>query len=75
MVLPIVVVATSVRVVASGGPIVVVAPSPVDHIVVALHLALVAEAVVHQGGLVGYRCPTRLGMNRDLSILLRQCRG
>ena len=47
MVLPAVVAATSVRVVASGEPIVVVAPSPADHIVVILRLALVAEAVVH----------------------------
>ena len=47
MVLPAVVVATSVRVVASGKPIIVVAPSPTDHIVVALRLASVAEAVVH----------------------------
>ena len=46
-VLPTVVAATSVRVVASGEPIIVVAPSPADHIMVVLHLASVAEAVVH----------------------------
>jgi len=34
-------------VVASGGPIVVVVPSPADHIVVALRLTSVAEAIVH----------------------------
>ena len=45
-VLPAVVAATSVWLVASGEPIVVVAPSPADHIVVLLCLASVAEAVV-----------------------------
>ena len=45
-VLPTVVAATSVQVVASSGPIIVVAPSPADHIVVLLRLTLVAEAVV-----------------------------
>ena len=52
MVLPTIVVTTSVRVVALGGPLVVVAPSPADHIVVALRLATVAEAVVHHGALL-----------------------
>ena len=47
MVLPTIVAATSVRVVASGEPIVVVAPSPTDHIMVVLRLASVAEVVVH----------------------------
>ena len=75
MVLPTIVATTSMRVVASGGPIIVVAPSPVDHIMVALRLVLVAEAVVHRGGLVGYRCLSRLGTNRGLSILPRRCRG
>ena len=45
-VLPAVIAATSVWLVASGEPIVVVAPSPADHIVVLLCLASVAEAVV-----------------------------
>ena len=54
-VLPTVIVAASVRVVASGGPIIVVAPSPADHIVVALRLASVAEAVVHRGDPIGRR--------------------
>jgi len=49
-VLPAIVATASVQVVTSGGPIVVVAPSPADHIVVALRLASVAEAVVHRGG-------------------------
>ena len=65
----------SVRVVASGGSIVVVVPSPADHIVVALHLALVAEAVVHRGGPIGRRCPSGLGTNRGLPILPMRCRG
>ena len=46
-VLATVVAAASIRVVASGRPIVVVAASPADHIVVILRLASVAEAVVH----------------------------
>ena len=46
-VLATVVAAASVRVVASGGPIVVVASLPTDHIVVILRLASVAEAVMH----------------------------
>ena len=50
-VLPTAIATTSVRVVASGGPIIIVASSPADHIVVALRLVLVAEAVVHRGGL------------------------
>ena len=58
-VLPAIVATASVWVVTSGGPIIVVKPSPADHIVVALRLASVAEAVVHRGGLVGFRCPSR----------------
>ena len=46
-VLPTVAAATSVWVVALGGPIIIVAPSPADHIVVALRLTSVAEVVVH----------------------------
>ena len=72
---PTVVATASVRVVASGWPIIVVAPSPADHIVVALRLASIAEAVVHRGGLVGSGCPSRLGMNQGLSILPMRCRG
>jgi len=75
VVLSTIVATTSVRVVASGGPIIVVAPSPADHIVVALRLALVAEEIVHREGLVGYWCASGLEMNRGLSILPRRCRG
>ena len=75
MVLPTIVATASVRVVALGRPIVVVAPSPADHVVVALRLASVAEAVVHRGGLVGFRCLSWLRTNRGLSILPRRCRG
>ena len=75
MVLPTIVVTTSVRVVASGGPIIIVAPSPTDHLVVALRLTSVAEVVVHRGGPVGRRCPSGLGTNRGLPILPRRCRG
>jgi len=68
VVLPTVVATAPVRVVASGWPIIVVASSPADHIMVALRLASVAEAVVHRGGPVGYRCPSGLRTNRGLSI-------
>ena len=47
MVLPTVVATTSVRVVASGGPIVVVALSPADRIVVVWRLTSITEAVVN----------------------------
>ena len=46
-VLPTVEVTALVRVVASGGPIVIVALSPADRIVVVWRLAPIAEAVVH----------------------------
>ena len=75
MVLPTIVATASVQVVASGGPLVVVALSPTDHVVVALRLALVAEAVMHREGLVGFRCPSGLETNRGLSILMRRRRG
>ena len=70
-----VITATSVRMVASGGPLIVVASSPADHLMVSLHLALVAEAVEQQGDPVGYRCPSELGTYRGLPILSRQCHG
>ena len=75
MVLPTVVAATSVRMVASGGPLVVVAPSPAGHIVVALRLASVAKAVTHRGDPGGCRCLSGLGTNRDLPIMPMWCRG
>ena len=53
-VLPAVVATASVRVVASSGPIVVVVPSPADHIMVTLRLTSVAEAVVHRGALLAF---------------------
>ena len=51
-VLPTIIAAASVWMVAMGGPLIVVASSPADHIVVALRLATVAEAVVHHGALL-----------------------
>ena len=72
-VLTTVIAAALVRVAASGGPIVVVASSPVDLLVVTLHLASVAEAVEQQGDPMGYRCPSGLGMNRGLLILPMRC--
>ena len=47
MVLATVVAAASVRVVASSGPIIIMASSPADHIVVVWRLASIAEAVVN----------------------------
>ena len=47
MVLATVVAAASVRVVASSGPIVVVASSPANHIMVVLRLMSIAEAIVN----------------------------
>ena len=75
MVLLTVITATSVWMVALGGPLIVVASSPADHLMVTLHLASVAEAVEQQGDLVGYRCPSGLETNRGLPILPRRCRG
>ena len=46
-VLATIIAAASVQVLASGGPIVVVASSPADHIMVILRLALVVEAIMH----------------------------
>ena len=47
MVLPTVVATASVQLVALGGPLIVVALSPADHIMVALRLTSVAKVVVH----------------------------
>ena len=48
------VVATAlVRLVPSSGPLIVMAPSPTDHIMVALSLASTAKALVHREGSVG----------------------
>ena len=58
-----VITATLVWMVALGGPLIVVASSPADHLMVCLHLALVAEAVESQGDPVGYWCPSGFGMN------------
>ena len=66
MVLPTIIATALVRVVASGGPIIIVASSPADHIVVILRLASVAEAVVHRGPFRGVLTPSRHG---DLGLL------
>jgi len=58
-----VILAASMRMVASCGPLTVVAPSPADHLVVALGLASVVKAVVDRGGPVDGRRPSRLEMN------------
>ena len=67
-VLPTIVAAASVRLVASGGPIAVVALSPFDHIVVNLRLASVVEAVVNRGSLeaVVHRGTPKTVMHRGL---------
>ena len=61
--------------VASSGPLIVVASSPADHLMVSLHLALVAEAVKWQGDPVDGWRPSRLWTNRGLPILPTWCRG
>ena len=75
MVLLAVITATSMRMVAPGGPLIVVALSPADHLVVTLHLTSIAEVVEQQGDPVGYRCPSGLETNRGLPIMPRRCRG
>ena len=70
-----VITATSVWVVAPGGPLVVVASSPADHLMVSLRLASIGEAVKQQGDPVGYRCSSGLGMNRGFPILPGRWRG
>ena len=75
MVLPTIIVATLVRMVASDKPLVIVVPLPADHIVVAVCLTSITEAVVHRGDPVGHWCPSGLGMNRGLPILPRRCHG
>ena len=56
-----VVAATSVHMVALGGPLTVVASSSADHLMVSLHLVSIVEAVKKHGDPVGYRCSSRLG--------------
>ena len=75
MVLLAIVVTASVWVVAPSGPLIVVASSPADHLMVSLHLTSIAEAVKKHGGPVGYRCSSRLGMNRGFPTLPRRCCG
>ena len=75
MVLLTIITATSVRMVAPGGPLIIVASSPADHLMVSLYLALVAKAVEQQGDPMGYRCPRRLGTYRGFPILPRRCHG
>ena len=70
-----VITATSVWMVAPSGPLIVVASSPADHLMVSLHLALVAEVVELQGDPVGCWRLSGLRMNRGLPILLMRCRG
>ena len=65
--------AALMRMVSSSGPLTIVAPSPADHLVVALGLALVVEAVVDQGDPVDGRHPSRLGTNRGLPNLPMRC--
>ena len=58
-----VIMATPVWMVALGGPLVIVASLPADHLMVCLHLALVVEAVEPQGDPVGYWRPSGLRTN------------
>ena len=58
-----VVAAAPVRMVAPGGPLIVVAPSSADHLMVGLRLALVVEAVTDRGDPVDCRLSSGLGTN------------
>ena len=75
MVLPAVVATASVWVVAPSGPLVVVASSPADHLMVSLHLTPIAEAVQKHGDPVGYWRSVGLGTSRGFPVLPRRCRG
>ena len=68
-----VIAATLVHMVASGGPLTVVASSSADHLMVTLRLASVIEAVVDQGDPIDYRHLSRLGTNHGLPILSVWC--
>jgi hypothetical protein len=68
-----VITAAPMRMVASGGPLTVVAPSSADHLVVTLRLASVIEAVVDWGDPISCRHPSGLRMNHDLPILPAWC--
>ena len=61
MVLLAVVATASVWVVAPSGPLIVVASSPADHLMVSLHLASIAEAVQKHGDPMGYGARSGLG--------------
>jgi len=74
-VLSAIVAAAPMWMVASGGPLAVVASSSADHLVVTLRLASVIEAVVDRGDPIDCRHPSRLGMNRGLPILPMWCWG
>ena len=70
-----VVAATSVHMVASGGPLTVVASSSADHLVVSLPLVSIVEVVKKQGDPAGQRCSSRFGTSRGFPVLPRWCRG
>ena len=61
--------------VASGGPLIVVASSSADHLMVSLPLVLIVEAVKEHGDPVSYRCSSRFGTSRGFPVLPRWCRG
>ena len=65
-----VITAAPMRMVASGGPLTVVASSSADHLVVTLRLASIIEAVVDRGDPTDCRHPNGFGTNQGLPILL-----
>ena len=75
MVLLAVVATASVWVVAPSGPLVVVASSPADHLMVSLHLTSITEAVQKHGDPMGYQRSSGLGTCRGFPVLPRRCRG
>ena len=73
-VFPAIVATASVWVVAPSGPLVVMASSPTDHLMVSLHLASIAEAVQKHGDPVGYWRSVGLRTSRGFPVLPRRCR-
>ena len=69
-----VVAATSVHMVASGGPLTVVASSSADYLMVSLPLVSIVEAVKEHGDPVSYRCSSRFRTSRGFPVLSRWCR-
>ena len=75
MVLPAVIAAASVWVVAPSRPLIVVVSSPADRLMVSLYFASIAEVVQKHGDPVGYQRSVGLGTSQGFPVLPRWCRG